>query len=40
VRSPTPGEPAFITAWVRDREGRPVTDVDVEVWQASGVGYY
>jgi catechol 1,2-dioxygenase len=40
VRSPTPGEPAFVTAWVRDREGRPVPDVDVEVWQASGEGYY
>jgi catechol 1,2-dioxygenase len=40
VRSPTPGEPAFVTAWVRDREGRPVPDVDVEVWQASGDGYY
>jgi catechol 1,2-dioxygenase len=40
VRSPTPGEPVFVTAWVRDREGRPVEGAEVEVWQASGEGFY
>ena len=40
VRSATPGDPVFVTAWVRDPEGRPVPDVDVDVWQASAEGYY
>jgi hydroxyquinol 1,2-dioxygenase len=40
VRSPTPGDPVFVTAWVRDLDGRPVADVDVDIWQASGDGYY
>jgi len=40
VRSATPGDPVFVTAWVRDLEGRPVADVEVDVWQASAEGYY
>ncbi|TFZ01257.1 dioxygenase [Ramlibacter rhizophilus] len=40
VRSPTPGDAVFVTAWVQDREGRPVADAEVDVWQASGEGYY
>ena len=40
VRSPTPGEPVFVTAWVRDESGQPVPDAEVEIWQASGEGYY
>jgi catechol 1,2-dioxygenase len=40
VRSPTPGDPVFVTAWVRDLDGRPVAEVDVDIWQASGEGYY
>ena len=40
VRSPTPGEPVFVCAWVRDPEGRPVADVEVDVWQASSEGFY
>jgi catechol 1,2-dioxygenase len=40
VRSPTPGEPVFVTAWIRDQQGRPVADAEVDVWQASGEGYY
>lgn len=40
VRSPTPGEPVFVDAWVRDREGRPVEGADVDVWQASADGFY
>ncbi len=40
VRSPTPGDPVFVTARVRDRAGQPVADVDVDVWQASAEGYY
>jgi catechol 1,2-dioxygenase len=40
VRSPTPGEPVFVNAWVRDREGRPVADAEVDIWQASDEGFY
>jgi hydroxyquinol 1,2-dioxygenase len=40
VRSATPGEPVFVTAWVQDEQGKPVADVEVDVWQASGEGYY
>ena len=40
VRSPTPGDPVFVNAWVRDTEGRPVADALVDVWQASSEGFY
>lgn len=40
VRSPTPGEPVFVTAWFRTEDGEPVADAEVHVWQASGEGYY
>jgi hydroxyquinol 1,2-dioxygenase len=40
VRSPTPGLPVFVQAWVRDLDGRAVADATVEVWQTSGEGFY
>ena len=40
VRSPTPGEPIFVTARVVDREGRPVAGAEVDVWHTSAEGYY
>lgn len=40
VRSPTPGLPLFVNAWVRDRDGRPVAGAEVDVWQASPEGFY
>ncbi len=40
VRSPTPGTPLFVNAWVRDRAGQPVADALVDVWQASAEGFY
>src|SRR4051812_39579479 len=40
VRSPTPGDPVFVTAWIRDQAGQPVADAEVDIWQASGEGYY
>src|SRR5690606_9118212 len=40
VRSPTPGDPVFVTAWIRDEADAPVADAAVDVWQASGEGYY
>jgi len=40
VRSPTPGAPIFVNAWVRDRDGRPVEGAEVDVWHASAQGFY
>ncbi len=40
VRSPTPGLPIFVDAWVRDREGRAVEGAEVDVWQSSSEGFY
>ena len=40
VRSPTPGIPVFVNAWVRDATGRPVAGADVDIWQASSEGFY
>ena len=40
VRSPTPGLPIFVNAWVRDREGRPVAGAEVDVWHTSAEGFY
>jgi catechol 1,2-dioxygenase len=40
VRSATPGVPVFVTAWVHDESGQPVADAEVDIWQASGEGYY
>lgn len=40
VRSPTPGVPIFVNAWVRDRQGQPVADADVDVWHTSAEGFY
>jgi hydroxyquinol 1,2-dioxygenase len=40
VRSPTPGDPIFVTASVADADGRPVAGAEVDVWNASGEGFY
>ena len=40
VRSPTPGVPVFVNAWVRDAGGHAVADAEVDVWQASPEGFY
>ena len=40
VRSPSPGDPVFVTAWIRDEAGQPVANAEVDIWQASGEGYY
>jgi catechol 1,2-dioxygenase len=40
VRSPTPGEPVFVTAWFCDETGTPLAGAEIDVWQASGEGYY
>ena len=40
VRSPTPGPALFVTATVRDMQGRPVADAEVDVWHSSTEGFY
>ena len=40
VRSPTPGPELFVNAWVKDRDGKPVADAEVDVWQSSTEGLY
>ncbi|PIT80715.1 dioxygenase [Limnohabitans sp. JirII-31] len=40
VRSLTAGVPIFVNAWVRDRQGQPVADADVDVWHTSAEGFY
>jgi catechol 1,2-dioxygenase len=38
VRSPTPGEPLFVSGHVVDRANRPVQGADVDIWHSSPVG--
>jgi catechol 1,2-dioxygenase len=40
VRSPTPGEPLFVTGYVIDHAARPVGGAEVDIWHASPVGLY
>lgn len=40
VRSPAPGTPIFVSAWVRDKNGEPVADAEVDVWHSSNEGFY
>jgi catechol 1,2-dioxygenase len=40
VRSLTPGPALFVECSIRDRKGRPMAGVEVDVWQASPVGLY
>ena len=40
LRSPTPGEPLFMTGLVQDTAGRPIAGAEVDVWHSSPVGLY
>ena len=40
IRSPTPGVPTFVNAWVKDSKGNPVEGADVDIWHSSTEGYY
>jgi hydroxyquinol 1,2-dioxygenase len=40
VRSPTPGEPIFVEAFVVDGAGAAVAGAEVDVWHASPEGFY
>jgi len=39
-RSPTPGEPLFVSGRVVDRAGRPIAGAEVDIWHSSPVGLY
>jgi len=40
IRSPTPGPELFVNAYVKDRDGKPVVDAEIDVWQSSTEGLY
>jgi protocatechuate 3,4-dioxygenase beta subunit len=40
VRSPTDGPPLFVNGRITDVGGKPIAEVEVDVWQASPVGLY
>ena len=40
VRSPTQGAPLFVNGRIADPAGKPMADVEVDVWQASPIGLY
>ncbi|HTT47378.1 MAG TPA: dioxygenase [Pseudolabrys sp.] len=40
VRSPTPGPALFVNATVRDQQGKPIADAEVDVWHSSPEGFY
>jgi hydroxyquinol 1,2-dioxygenase len=40
VRSPTPGPALLFRGWVRDQQGEPVADAEIEIWQSSPAGLY
>jgi catechol 1,2-dioxygenase len=40
IRSETPGTPLFVHAKVVDKDGKPISGAEVDVWHASPVGLY
>jgi catechol 1,2-dioxygenase len=40
VRSPTPGTAMFVDAWFKDRGGKPIAGVEVDIWHSSPEGFY
>jgi catechol 1,2-dioxygenase len=40
VRSPTPGPALFVDACFRDRTGKPIAGLEVDVWHSSPEGFY
>lgn len=40
VRSPTPGDPVLVNAWVHDQHGAPVAGAEVDIWHSSAEGFY
>src|SRR4249920_1241850 len=40
IRSPTPGVPTFVKAWVKHAKGNSVEGADVDIWHSSTEDYY
>jgi catechol 1,2-dioxygenase len=40
VRSPTPGPALFVNAWFKDRDDRPISGAEVDIWHSSPEGFY
>ena len=40
VRSPTPGPVLFTNCWLKDQNGKPIADAEVDVWHSSPEGFY
>ena len=40
VRSPTPGPALFVNCWVKDQNGNPIADAEVDIWHSSPEGFY
>jgi catechol 1,2-dioxygenase len=40
VRSPTPGPAMFVKGWFKDRAGKPIEGVEVDIWHSSPEGFY
>lgn len=40
LRSPTAGDPLFVTGHMNDLQGRPIAGVEVDVWQSTPAGLY
>jgi hydroxyquinol 1,2-dioxygenase len=40
VRSPTPGPPIFVNAYVKDQNGKPIEGAEVDIWHSSTEGFY
>jgi catechol 1,2-dioxygenase len=40
VRSPTPGPVLFVNCWVKDQDGKPIANAEVDIWHSSPEGFY
>ncbi len=40
VRSATPGPVLFADCWLKDKDGKPIADAEVDIWHSSPEGFY
>jgi len=40
VRSPTPGPVLFADCWLKDQNGKPIADAEIDIWHSSPEGFY
>jgi catechol 1,2-dioxygenase len=40
VRSPTPGPAMFVSAWIKDQQGKSIEGAEVDIWHSSPDGLY